>query len=102
MDQIIMITICCTFAITLGLLLGLGYYLGRQKRLIDEIGFMVALLLDHLQVPGATCEDCEVETLADLEQFVDVRRNDTLLNPNQFASSVAFPANWQSWDGEQE
>ena len=102
MDQIILITIGCTFAITLGLLLGLGYYLGRQKRLIDEIGFMVALLLDHLQVPGATCEDCEVETMADLEQLVDVRRNDTLLNPNQFASSVAFPANWQSWDGEQE
>ena len=50
MDQTIMITIGCTFAITLGLLLGLGYYLGRQKRLIDEIGFMVALLLDHLQV----------------------------------------------------
>ena len=116
MDQIILITIGCTFAITLGLLLGLGYYLGRQKRLIDEIGFMVALLLDHLQVPGATCEDCEVETLSDLEQLVDVRRNDTLLNPyrsppvgnatilnpNRFAMSAAFPANWQSWDGEEE
>ncbi len=102
MDQIILITIGCTFAITLGLLLGLGYYLGRQTRRIDEIGFMVALLLDHLQVPGATCEDCEIETLDDLSQFLDVRRNDTLLNPNRFASTVAFPANWQSWDGEQE
>ena len=40
--------------------------------------------------------------MADLEQLVDVRRNDTLLNPNRFAMSVAFPANWQSWDGEQE
>ena len=102
MDQTIMITIGCTFAITLGLLLGLGYYLGRQKRLIDEIGFMVALLFEHLQVTGATSEDCEVETMADLEQLVYVRRNDTLLNPNRFAMSVAFPANWQSWDGEQE
>ena len=102
MDQIILITIGCTFAISLGLLLGLGYYLGRQTKRIDEIGYMVAILLDHLQVPGATSEDCEIETLDDLSQFLDVRRNDTLLNPNQFASTVAFPANWQSWDGEQE
>ena len=99
MDQIILITIGSTFAITLGLLIGLGYYQGRQTKRIDEIGYMVALLLDFLEVPGATHEDCEIETLTDLEEFVNVRRNDTLLNPNHFG---AAPVHWQSWDGEQE
>ncbi len=85
-------------------LLYLGYYIGKVIGRVDEIGYMVALLLDYLEVPGCTSEDCEIQTISDLQEMVDVRRNDTLLRGQVITKSNVGSAElreiWESWDKE--
>ncbi len=112
-----------TLTITIGLLIGLGYYLSRLRNMIDNIGYMVATMMDHFEIPGDLygdeCDGCEhCEATLGQENLADVRKNDTLLNPypqsvESFRDTLNYggfgtPDNqhprygWQSWDGEQE
>ena len=86
MDEIILLTTLTT----IGLLVGIGYYLSRLRNMIDNVGYMVATMMDHFDIPEQECDGCE-----NCETTFDVRRNDTLLNQHPRYG-------WQSWDGEQE
>ena len=122
MDKILL----TTFAITAGLLIGLWYYLGRQRILIDNIGYMVASLMDHLHVPMEDCGECDYcledgpyasakanngETLMNNPNGVDSFR-DTLSyagfgSPDNQHPRYGNNSGWQSWDervwnGEEE
>ena len=82
--------------IILGLLLGLGWYIGKLMARIDEIGYMTALLLDHLEVPGCTSEDCEIETISDLQQMLVIPPSNISTTP------VIESSGWRAWDKEEE
>jgi len=82
--------------IILGLTLGLGWYIGKLTARIDEIGYMTALLLDHLEVPGCTSEDCEIHTISDLQDRLRVPPDNISTTP------VIESSGWRAWDKEEE
>ena len=100
MDKILL----TTFAITVGLLI----VLVRQRILIDNIGYMVASLMDHLEVPMEDCGECNYCLEKDFSP-VGGPFESVEVNINSFRDTLAYggfgsPDNqhprygWQSWD----
>tara|TARA_B100000900_G_C20595938_1_gene723405 strand:+ start:2752 stop:3015 length:264 start_codon:yes stop_codon:yes gene_type:complete len=79
----------------LGFLLWFAHYVRNLAVRIDEIGYMVATLLDFFEVPGCTSEDCQIETMADLQQFV-------VPHTNISRTPVMESSGWRQWDKEEE
>ena len=83
------------FALIFGFLLGIAYYVGKLMKRIDEIGYMVAILLDFFEVPGCTNEDCQIETMADLHEFV-------VPHTNISRTPLMESSGWREWGKEEE